>query len=1134
MSESLPRSHEKMSSDPVSISSSTTNHSQKRKRRPNPHGIPVRPSKKHATASDYDRHVARNVDLNDWIRTPGNTPLRGYAPPRSQQQYHQQRYFHGNSGDHHHQQQQQQQRYHSHHGTYDTSRRYQRHGGGQNFGNTPTPQRIDGAMTPTLSQRTPSRHRDWTPTPQRDSSSNTPVHYSARGGGMQRQGNYNHRNADTKRRSHSQFSESRYVKPSPVPTPTYRQNTRRNQRQHASNKKATSEWEEEEDDIQEQDRSWYTGDEGDAVDMTKDDQFVISREDKLERKEREYKKRASSKMSQMTLENRKWEENQLRFVGLGERKEVDLNYSTEEDVKVNIIVHDVKPSFISSDVAFSNQTETVEPVVDRTCDLAVSAKKGSQVLREVRSQRDKMNAVKDMLKMEGTQLGNLLGMSKKKEKKVTMESIKDDSRFSKTLKKTSSADGSTPSKEDLKEETRSTREHLPIYHCKDELLALLMDHPVAVVVGETGSGKTTQLAQYFHEAGYSKFGNVGCTQPRRVAAMSVAKRVSEEFGCEVGEEIGYAIRFEDCTSDKTIIKFMTDGVLLRECLSTPDLSKYSVVIMDEAHERSLNTDVLFGLLKGALARRRDLKLIVTSATMDATRFAEYFGNCPIYTIPGRTFPVKTMYTKTPITDYVDAAVKQAMSIHLNNDPSSGDILIFMTGQEDIEITCYILQEQLKEQGSNAPPMMVLPIYSMLPSEMQAKIFDAAPKGTRKCIIATNIAETSLTVAGIYYVIDTGFTKMKVFNPTISMDTLQVYPESRAAADQRAGRAGRTGPGMCFRLYTRYQFENEMLPSTMPEIQRTNLGNIVLLLKSLGINDVLEFDFMDPPPKQNMINSMHQLYILGALDHQGNLTELGARMVNFPVDPTLSKMLIFSEQLGCTNEIVIIISMLSVRNIFHRPKDREEEAEAAIEKFFVPESDHLTFLHIYNQWKLKDYSSQWCREHFVNYRSMRRVREIRAQIIDLMKKHNIRLISSGTDWDLVRKAVCSAYFHHVCKLKGIAEYTNLLAGMPCTLHPSSALYGMGYTPEYVVYHELVMTTKEYMRVATAVEGEWLAELAPSFFSVKEDKNRRQKQHDLREAMQKDVDKQQEKEMEILHENVMPPPKVSIGTRKSKKA
>ena len=624
---------------------------------------------------------------------------------------------------------------------------------------------------------------------------------------------------------------------------------------------------------------------------------------------------------------------------------------------------------------------------------------------------------------------------------------------------------------------REQREYLPIFAVREELLKIIREHQVVVIVGETGSGKTTQLTQYLAEAGYGSYGMVGCTQPRRVAAMSVAKRVSEEMDVKLGEEVGYAIRFEDCTSKKTKIKYMTDGVLLRESLRDPDVDAYSAVVMDEAHERSLQTEVLMGLLKRVVQRRRDLKLIVTSATMNATKFSDFFGGVPIFTIPGRTFPVDVMFSKTPFEDYVEAAVKQILTIHLSHPP--GDILCFMTGQEDIEITCRVVEERLA-QLEGAERLSVLPIYSQLPADLQAKIFERAQDGVRKCVVATNIAETSLTVDGVKYVVDTGYSKLKVYNPKMGMDSLQITPVSQANANQRSGRAGRTGPGTCYRLYTQSAFEKEMFPNNIPEIQRTNLANVVLLLKSLNVKNLLEFDFMDPPPQDNILNSMYQLWILGALDNQGELTDLGRKMVEYPLDPSLSKMLIFAQDAGCSEEIITIVSMLSVPTVFYRPKERAEESDQARERFFVAESDHLTLLHVYTQWKSHGCRESWCVQNFVHGKALRKAREVRQQLQDIMESDGTTLSSCGTRWDVVRQCICSAYFHQAAKMKRLGEYANLRTGMPCHLHPTSALYGLGYTPDYIVYHELVMTSKEFMQCVTTVDPIWLAELGPMFF------------------------------------------------------
>ena len=438
---------------------------------------------------------------------------------------------------------------------------------------------------------------------------------------------------------------------------------------------------------------------------------------------------------------------------------------------------------------------------------------------------------------------------------------------------------------------------------------------------------------------------------------------------------------------------------------------------------------------------------------------------------------------------------------------------------------------MRSGGQNVPELLILPIYSTLPADLQAKIFDSAPEGSRKVIVSTNIAETSLTVDGILYVIDTGYVKMKVYNPKMGMDALQVVPVSQAGAGQRSGRAGRTGPGTCYRLYTESAFRQELLPMTVPEIQRTNLANTVLLLKSLKVDNILEFGFMDPPPKDNILNSMYQLWWLGALDNTGTLTTVGRHMVEFPLDPALAKMLLTGSELGCSNEVLTIVAMLSVPSVFFRPNDRAEESDAAREKFFVPESDHLTLLHVYQQWKNNGYRSDWCDRHFLHAKGLRKAKEVRQQLLDIMTQHKLPIVSCGHDYDVIRKAVCSAYFQNAAKFKSIGEYLNCRTGMPCHLHPSSALYGLGYTPDYIVYHELVMTSKEYMQQVTAVDPEWLAELGPMFFSIKESggtrMEQRKKEKEDKEKMKREMEEAAARKKRDEEESRLKPQRFSSG-------
>ncbi|CAH0389215.1 unnamed protein product [Bemisia tabaci] len=839
-------------------------------------------------------------------------------------------------------------------------------------------------------------------------------------------------------------------------------------------------WEEEQKRL---DREWYGMDDGVAEENNPfsnlSEEYVKKKELQLEQRK---KKRMSAQQRQISKDNELWERNRMLTSGVVQSINVDDDFDEENIDRVHLLVHNIVPPFLDGRIVFTKQPEPVIPVKDPSSDMALVARKGSRLVRVYREQKERRKAQKKHWELAGTSLGNIMGIEKKDEEdskqgKDGETDYKTDQKFADHMRDSSNASSDFAKKKTITEQRR----YLPVFAVRQELLNVIRENNIVIIIGETGSGKTTQLTQYLHEDGYSKYGMIGCTQPRRVAAMSVAKRVSDEMNTTLGDDVGYTIRFEDCTSEKTVIKYMTDGILLRESLREAELDNYSAIIMDEAHERSLSTDVLFGLLREVVAKRHDLKLIVTSATMDATKFATFFGNVPTFTIPGRTFPVDLFFAKNGVEDYVDSAVKQAVQIHLQ--PTEGDILIFMPGQEDIEVTCEVLAERLQEIDS-APDLLILPIYSQLPSDLQAKIFQKSSEGLRKCVVATNIAETSLTVDGIMYVVDSGYCKLKVYNPRIGMDALQIYPISQANANQRSGRAGRTGPGQCFRMYTEKQFKDELLVTTVPEIQRTNLANTVLLLKSLGVQDLLQFHFMDPPPQDNILNSLYQLWILGALDHTGTLTALGRQMAEFPLDPPQCQMLIVSTQMKCSADVLIIVSMLSVPSIFYRPKGREEEADSVREKFQVPESDHLTYLNVYNQWKQNNYSANWCNEHFIHIKAMRKVREVRQQLKDIMVQQKLEIASCGTDWDIIRKCICSAYFHQAARLKGIGEYVNCRTGMPCYLHPTSALFGMGFTPDYVIYHELVMTAKEYMQCVTAVDGHWLAELGPMFFSVKE--------------------------------------------------
>ncbi len=640
---------------------------------------------------------------------------------------------------------------------------------------------------------------------------------------------------------------------------------------------------------------------------------------------------------------------------------------------------------------------------------------------------------------------------------------------------------------------QDVQKSLPVYHHRDDILNALKEYQIMIIVGDTGSGKTTQIPQYLHQAGYTKNGmKIGCTQPRRVAAMSVATRVAEEMGVRLGNEVGYSIRFEDKSCEKTVIKYMTDGMLLREFLTDPELSTYSALIIDEAHERTLHTDILFGLVKDIARYRPELKLLISSATIDAQKFSNYFDKAPIYKIEGKTFPVDHYYTPQPEANYLQAAIQTVFQIHASQ--GDGDILVFLTGQDEIETMGENLSETCRKLGNKIKPLIICPIYANLPAELQSKIFEPTPKGSRKVVLATNIAETSITIDGVAFVIDPGFVKENVYNPKTGMESLVVTPCSRASSDQRAGRAGRVGPGKCFHLYTKWAFLNEMPKTTSPEILRTNLSSVVLLLMSLGINDLIHFDFMDSPPNDMLIKSLELLYALGALNHKGELTKIGRQQAEFPTDPMVSKAIIASDKFNCVDEVISIMSMLGESSaLFYRPKLDKVHADKAKESFTRPDGgDHLVLLEIWNQWIDTGFSKQWAQDNFLQYKNLCRARDVRDQLVRLCERVEIDIDKPRNEDDNVTiterimKSIVSGFFPNTARLNRNGENYKSIKTKSETIyiHPSSVIFPIKPLPKWVLYNELVLTSKEFMRNCMPIKSKWLMELAPHYFKEDE--------------------------------------------------
>ncbi|WVQ76583.1 hypothetical protein IAR50_006255 [Cryptococcus sp. DSM 104548] len=642
------------------------------------------------------------------------------------------------------------------------------------------------------------------------------------------------------------------------------------------------------------------------------------------------------------------------------------------------------------------------------------------------------------------------------------------------------------------------RKGLPVYQKMQEFLSIFNENQIVVMEGQTGSGKTTQIPQFvcYSDLPMLRGKMVACTQPRRVAAMSVAKRVADEMDVQLGKQVGYSIRFEDMTEQgTTFLKYMTDGMLLREAMNDPLLERYSTVILDEAHERTLATDILMGLLKDIAKRRPDLKIIVMSATLDVAKFQKYFGDtnptglAPVVKVSGRTFPVETFFTQEPENDYVEAAIRTVLFIHQAED--EGDVLLFLTGEEEIEDACRKIRaegEELANKGM-AGPILAVPLYSSLPPHQQQRIFDSAPPAGkdglpgRKVVISTNIAETSLTIDGIVYVVDPGFCKQKVYNPRVRLESLLVTPISKASAMQRAGRAGRTRPGKCFRLYTERDFVKELEEQTHPEILRSNLSNTVLELIKLGIKDLVHFDYMDAPAPETIMRALELLHYLAALDDEGNLTPLGAIMAEFPLDPQLAKMLIVSPEFGCSNEVLSLTAMLSVPNVFMRPASQRKEADLAKAQFSHPDGDHLTLLNVYHAYKSnEDDAKNWCWQNYLNQRSLAQADNVRTQLKRAMEKFDLELCSTAWEdrnyWNNIRQALTCGFFMQVAHKEGEkGSYMTVKDNQVVRLHLSC---GMDTTPEWVLYNEFVLTTANFIRTVTEVRPEWLLEYAAEYF------------------------------------------------------
>lgn len=647
----------------------------------------------------------------------------------------------------------------------------------------------------------------------------------------------------------------------------------------------------------------------------------------------------------------------------------------------------------------------------------------------------------------------------------------------------------TPKEVVRAEQLLDQRRKLPVYLVRMRLLEEIRKNETCIIIGETGSGKTTQIPQMIHEVRMEGQGMVGVTQPRRVAAITIAMRVASEMNTRVGEIVGYTVRFEDVSSSKTKVKYLTDGMLLREAMGDPLLLKYSVIVLDEAHERTVSTDVLFGIIKLAQKERKEqktnqLKIIVMSATMDVDTFSSYFDNCPVIYLEGRTYPVTIYHAKQMQHDYQHATLCTIFQLH-SSTPINCDFLVFLTGQEEIESLTYNIKQISKEVPG--PQIRVCALYAGLPPSRQLEAWKASPVGTRKIVLATNIAETSITIPNIKYVIDCGFVKERTFCVRTGSERLAVRPCAKAACWQRAGRAGRSSPGNCYRLFTSNDMEARPA-HTVPEILRCPLASTVLWMIAIKVEPAT-FPLLDPLPPAALQAAIQLLHQLGALDYLENakLTPIGRKMSAFPIDPKFSRFLLAAPEYECVDEALSIVAILSSENIFHSPIHKREEALKAKLKFVSPLGDHVTLLNVFKGYCDASLKKQWCRENYLNHRNLVYAHDVRQQLSDICKRFNITQSSCGQAYDKFLKCMISGLFSNCAWLRNGAGNFNMAggkymtaSGIGASIHPSSVLHGSGTaSPACLIFTELLTTHRTYMTCVSTIEAEWLHQIVPDF-------------------------------------------------------
>ncbi|KAJ5823865.1 hypothetical protein N7447_006205 [Penicillium robsamsonii] len=684
-----------------------------------------------------------------------------------------------------------------------------------------------------------------------------------------------------------------------------------------------------------------------------------------------------------------------------------------------------------------------------------------------------------------------------------------------------------------------TRRKLPVFESADLIRELLREQDVMLLVGETGSGKSTQIPQFLVDEFWCRpvptqitrdgktekkmvGGCIAITQPRRVAAISLARRVAEEMGTPLGShspasKVGYSVRFDTSTSPSTRVKFLTEGMLLQEMLHDPNLTKYSAIVVDEVHERGINVDLTLGFLRNLVSGKKEgrggvpLKVVVMSATADMESLTDFFQagfkhpepkqkaiegaeaetdkmdtstpkDISVCRIKGRQFAVKTIYSPAPVHDFVDAALKIIFQIH-QKEPMPGDILVFLTGQETVEALEHLVNEYAMSMDPSLPKILVLPLFAALPQAAQQRVFAPAPPRTRKVVLSTNIAETSVTVSGVRHVIDCGKAKVKQFRSRLGLDSLLVKPISKSAAIQRKGRAGREAPGQCFRLYTEKDYL-ALDETNTPEILRCDLSQALLNMKARGVDDIVGFPFLTRPPREALEKALLQLLNINALEDDGKISAVGLHIAKLPLTPTLGRVLLAGAENGheCLLDVIDIISCLSVENIFLNTtsEEKKEAAEAARRDLYRREGDHLTMLMTVRVYAAEHADRKaWAERHLVSHRAMQSVMDVRKQLRTQCRQAKLLTSEALNNTSLhdpspilILQSFLAGFATNTARLVPDGSYRTIVGNQTVAIHPSSVLYGKKL--EAIMYNEFVFTNRSYARGVSAVQMDWVGE------------------------------------------------------------